>query len=375
MDLIEAEARMGEPRMAKNDQPLDAQARAEIIQAVNLHKTDAGTTNRQIAKQISRSEGVVSAVLTGTYRGKTDAVLRELDQMLQDARKRAKAPKRGSFVRIQLAKEIYSVAETAVRLNTIGVVYGPAGCGKTITLRAIAAERRNSAYLVIDDTWSRGALAEALAAEIGVAQRSARTSRNIAKINTRLRGSNRLILIDEAQHLDKEGLNMLRQIHDETEVPMLWGGTPSLYDLLMDGKGDRKRGATIYSRVGIIHDLTERATDRGQPLYTVDDVCRVFDSMQLRVHGGGKPIRLSADAKDWLFRVANLITTGGDDGGLRVCVNAIRVAVYAHQTQTELAKTGVLTAAMLWRMNRQLLGVGIAKDLKAQADLARKAAG
>ncbi len=51
-----------------------------------------------------------------------------------------------------MAREIEMVLNTTVALGTIGLIYGPAGTGKTMALEALAKEKPGSILITITTT-------------------------------------------------------------------------------------------------------------------------------------------------------------------------------------------------------------------------------
>lgn len=64
----------------------------------------------------------------------------------------------------------------------------------------------------------------------------------------------RLVIVDEANHLDVRALELLRHIHDMTECGMVLVGTKRLYEVFTNGGRKSQDLEQLWSRVGI-HDL------------------------------------------------------------------------------------------------------------------------
>jgi len=126
---------------------------------------------------------------------------------------------------------------------------------------------------------------------------------------------------------------------------MLWSGTTDLVAYLERGQA---RGheplAQIRRRIGIARNLAERADggdgggpDDGEPLYSVDEIRRVF--------ARGK-MRLAPEAVRYLWLLANL----PDSGGLGTCRNLVVMA-----TKVNESAAATLTEAMLRGVHRLLV--------------------
>ena len=70
----------------------------------------------------------------------------------------------------------------------------------------------------------------------------------------KLRNSNRLIIVDEAEYVTSSGIDSLRRLHDKTggTFGLLLVGLPSL---MMNIKGKKKQYAQLYSRLDRVVEL------------------------------------------------------------------------------------------------------------------------
>jgi hypothetical protein len=165
-----------------------------------------------------------------------------------------------------------------------------------------------------------------------------------------LAGSPRLIILDEVHKLctgtaanDDRVLTILRDLHDHTGCPMLLCGTTDLVAYLerRQAKGFEPL-SQIRRRIGIARDLAERASGGdggpGEPLFTVDEVRRMF---------AGQQMRLASDAARYLAMLANL----PDSGHVGTCRNLVTMALKVHGR----GGADTLTADMLRSVHRLLV--------------------
>ena len=137
---------------------------------------------------------------------------------------------------------------------------------------------------------------ELLAEQLGVRERVAR--KITREIVARLRGSGRVIIIDEAQHLTVRALDHIRCLADEAVV-----GNEEVYSRLKgSGKADF---AQLFSRIGMREPVSVSTITR-------DDVQRVFQ-------GAG----LQKDAVDILYQICH--TNYGLRGAVNVFTNTAAV--------------------------------------------------
>lgn len=376
MDALVAGCRIQKGTVMEDDRMLTDHERQAIVSRFKSYKAACERngvdlpTLRNVAKAIACSPATLSQVLGGKYpEGKTgagtqqiDNILRSLDRWLSQQEAQKEAPKRSGFVWTGVANEIRAVADTAVLLKTMSVVYGPAGIGKTPCLEALKPMFPGAAIVTISDsarsvTQFFGELAIELKAD-----RAGHCATKRRLVCDCLKGSGRLVMVDEAHLASAAVLNAIRQVHDVCENPILLVGLPKLARMLVRGREDDSMGATLYSRIGINRDLTERCRQddgRGEPLYSVEDIQQVFAKSSLR---------LTRDALDWLVSLANM----PEVGGLRAANSALRLAT--HVAQKGGKKTDEITARMLLQAARLLLGTEAAKQLTNRIEQKQKVA-
>lgn len=168
------------------------------------------------------------------------------------------------FCRTPAAEGMLSVVGFARELSTIGAIVGAPGVGKTTALRWYADTNRDARYCVMspaESSMSRMLIrvCEALG-HPPAAQGAAQLHRWICDAIEF--GSARVLLIDEAQHLDDRSLDELRCIHDETGLPLVFAGNESLRSRI--GVGTEASFAQFTSRIGArVHIKGSTAADVG----------------------------------------------------------------------------------------------------------------
>lgn len=321
---------------------------SEIIRHLKLYKTEKELTLKQIARGIGMTESVISQVLGGKYAGDARAVLIDLDRWLDDQMKIDLAPKPASFVWTSIAREIETIANAAVELKTIGLIYGPetSGLGKTTSLQAIASERPGCIFVTVDKV---AANCSGLLGQICAALRISYSHNNaycFQRVCERLGGTSRLLIVDQIHNFcgsrhDKP-FYMLADLYERTKAPQLWAGTSDIVTYLRRGQAKGQEPLSqIRSRIGICRDLTQRmrtgggadgSGGTGAALYTTDEIRAIF---------GKNKMRLAPDAARYLLRLANL----PDSGALRTCKNLVVMATTIYQRTHDTLTEELLRAA------------------------------
>lgn len=187
--------------------------RAQILGIVD----NEGATRAALAKEAGLPNSTFQAFLKGNYAGDNEKIAAGLTRWLATRaaarRRRAELPSEIDWQPTETARRIHQALEVAHLMPTISVIACGAGTGKTVTCRRYASEA-NGVWVATMDPEIRTVprmlmrLAEALRlGQHSVVQRS-----NL--IRERLGGGNRLLIVDEAQTLTREQLEMLRCFSD-----------------------------------------------------------------------------------------------------------------------------------------------------------------
>lgn len=364
-DRLMDEARIrGESRMIQEGKKPDDVTKDDanaVIANLKQYQQESGMSMAQIARSAGCKPSTVSQVLAWKYPGHWQPIIIDLDRWLDDQRKADAAPRPTQYIETSVAQEIKTVADAAIQLRTIGLIYGgeTSGVGKTMAMKAIAEEKPGAIYISIEEVAaSTTGVLHAIARAMKISEGHPNPTL-FEMIKLRLAGTSRLLIVDEIQKLcgakkDKP-FHVLADLHSKTEAPHLWGGTSDIVAYLDRGQ---ERGAIplaqIRRRIGIRRDLLERTRDRGdggkgQPLYTIDEIRKVFAKNKMR---------LAPDGAKYLWMLACL----PDSGALGVCKNVVVLAT----TVMEPKGVTVLTAEMLRSAHRELTSSRAFSSLEAK---------
>lgn len=204
----------------------------------------------KIAKEISVSPSTLSQILNNTYRADPAKTLAKLENWLNLRERREATPSvNPGFVMTQTAQQITNDLTYAQVTESIGVIYGASGVGKSETLREY--QRHNNNVWMVTSSPSRSSLTECLyelAMELGLDQAPRRKGMLSRVIRNRLMGSEGLVIIDEADHLDYPTLEELRILQEETGVGMVLVGNNKVYTQLTGGRRNEDF-ARLFSRI------------------------------------------------------------------------------------------------------------------------------
>lgn len=182
---------------------------------------------------------------------------------------------------------------------------------KTTALKHYAEHNNGVIYIEADaTTGTPRAILLTLLESIG-GQPIGSTAQVMKSILNILRGTNRLIIIDEAQHLTERSFDTIRAINDKIGIGLVYSGNPSILKQ-MYGRREQEFDQ-LYSRIGLHCELTNK--------YSLDDIRNIFSGLDV-----------SEECIKYLKKVAQ------NKGGLRLMIkqykNAANIAAAFGQSLT-----------------------------------------
>ncbi|MCX7132703.1 AAA family ATPase, partial [Aeromonas sp.] len=183
----------------------------DVLDRVNALLKQSKVTQAQIAKEVGVSPTTVNQLLNGNYKADSTAMVQKLANWLTARDQRADAPRDPGFVLTETAKQIRADMTYALTTQSIVIIHGSSGVGKTTGLREF--QRNNNNVWVITTSPSRATMTECmyeLAMELGM-ENAPRLRGPLARaLRRRLLNTKGLIVVDEADHLDRATLEELR---------------------------------------------------------------------------------------------------------------------------------------------------------------------
>jgi len=330
-----------EARMLDQDKPITDAQRATLLRELTSYKERTKVGGASISwSKLAEGIGVSNSVLTETVRGKyggdVDGVLRKIDQFLAAEQQRDAEPSIRERQKISVSDVCHAVASEAITCNSMAVITGEHGIGKTVSAKWIQ-ERNAGAVLITcddkdcDENFVIDALYDALRIGTHTPHRRHKKREIVAHLETH---RNVIIIVDECQKLTRAALELLRTIHDQSDgdgrrnTPVILFGDQDFYRLVVQSKGGKRTllSPQITSRLYPVVSLEAHCfqrDDEGQAIpnsvYTTKDIEQVIKNQRLRI--------VRPDAIGWITRLANV----HHHGRLRL---AVRVVEIARRTKT-----------------------------------------
>ncbi len=165
---------------------------------------------------------------------------------------RAEATRRDDRIELQdlyPAMQVAGGLETIRKTHDVGAIVGPAGIGKTCGLQ-LYLRTHPSAILVTVSRWSSGGAGLEREVFSAVQHRGwRRQETRMAWLVDRFRGTDRLLIIDNAQRLTAYGREWIFDFHDATGMAISLVGNPDL--VISRSANDQQK-----SRIGLLVRIT-----------------------------------------------------------------------------------------------------------------------
>lgn len=254
----------------------------------------------RVAKELGVSKATLSLFLSGSYTGNNEELAKSAEQFMNMGAARqatAKAPE--ICLAVGNTVEIEEKARIAHVQNTIVLIYGPAGCGKTTALEHYAQSNNGVIYAQADViTNSPRCVLKLILSALG--EEAKGSSADMMRfVLGKLTDTNRLLIIDEAQHLTEKSFDALRAINDKAHIGIVYAGNPSILKR-MYGRQEEEYDQ-VYSRTIYRCRLSN--------FYSLEDIENIYS-------GYG----ISRECLKYLYQISRR------KGGLRLMVNQCRIA-------------------------------------------------
>lgn len=319
---------MGNLAVLRQDMEITAgvsQYAAALLQHIEAREAEGETGVRaKAAKALRISAATLSQYLAGKYPGnvaRIDAVVVDLLAEHQAQVQYQDAAQVGDLVMTKQIAQGLDTIEFAVRHKGFALIVGEAGTGKSSAMKYYAAQHQENAIYVDLQQEERGARALMLAIFRGIPalrKRDARWDHDSGTTRTDaatlkhlavdyLRGGREVLLIDEANNLNKGGMESIRTLQQAVKIPVILSGTYELDAVLGFRRGRKQVNDAMHRRIMMRKELAYQVSR--------EDVTAV-----VRMYGTPR-----AGVVEWLYERCNM--PGRRYGYLDVILTEVRFAL------------------------------------------------
>jgi DNA transposition AAA+ family ATPase len=243
----------------------------EIRSRLRKHLNDNDEiTQAKVARSIGYSEAAVAQFLSDSYRGSLSNIARAIERHLDLYEQQKAIGAQPRYVKTSTVKKIERAIFMAQATRGIAIIATQTGVGLSMAFNDFI--RRYPLTVKVEcspEMGSRWALLTELLMVVGKEnRRPADARRAIVDV---LAGTDRMLLIDESHYLSQECVDIIRRIHDQAGVPVVFGGNESTYQGFRSRNNwGSSRGMEAMSYTQLRGRLAARLQVRSEDISTND---------------------------------------------------------------------------------------------------------
>jgi DNA transposition AAA+ family ATPase len=271
---------------------------------LNAHKKETGAAWTALASRIGQASSTLSLFATKNYKGDNqkvaDAIFRHRQMLTAQAAIAVEMPTPPAFFETPTSRRITTMLSIA-QLGDMTIVAGGPGTSKSQTVHHYQASV-SQVWVATMKPSTAGVNTMQIKVLEAMGERNAKGTPLAlsTKIESLVRNTNGLLVLDEAQHLSEKALEEIRGWHDETGIGICLVGNEEVLTRLTLGN-KRDAFARLASRIG------NRLIFRGP---TDGDAMALADAWDVQDDG----------------QRAFLVDIAHKPGGLRTCTKLMKMA-------------------------------------------------
>ena len=228
-----------------------------IQEQVKQYMKQNGVTQVHFGRLVGIGESTMSRWIKGTYPS-PESINTKVQEFLEKeaVRETITETKDIQFVMTAISKQIWGALDYGRIQRTISVIYGDAGIGKTRTMREWATDKTDVFIVTANPAVkSPKSFCKMLARQLKTTAQGSLDD-ILLDIMDKLMLADRTLVIDEAQHLTRDSLELVRSINDATGTAIVLMGNEMIYSKML-GK-QQAEFAQLFTRIGMRkHLLTD----------------------------------------------------------------------------------------------------------------------
>jgi len=199
-----------------------------LKQAVKDVMEGRGISLTKLSSSLGISTSALSQWINDTYSGNVNKIETAVKSFLEHEREKLSVKKRRfKFVMTMPAKRLFEVARLCHIKCEPGVAYGQSGIGKTTAVMEYVRKYPATVLIESDQTCTLKTILSTLNRKLGFSGAGSTNSLFMECVE-KLKDSDRLVIIDEAEHLSIRALEQLRRLNDFAHIGVLFVGMPRL---------------------------------------------------------------------------------------------------------------------------------------------------
>lgn len=235
--------------MKKEDKAYIEQIRQALCEVTAGNRnTKHSISERAVARGIGKSNAAVNLFKNSKYTGDNLKLARQIERwMIRVEEKKNSQKVFTDIIETFAVTKVNKACRIAHVEGKIVVITGEAGVGKTIAVKKYVEENPDVIHVEVIPYYTAKDVMGDIHKAIGY-NGEGRLIDMFKHVQEKLEGSNRLLLIDEAELLPYRGLELVRRLYDLTGIGVALVGMPRLISNMRGKGGEYKQ---LYSRVAV----------------------------------------------------------------------------------------------------------------------------
>ena len=227
-------------------------------------------TQKQVSKETDLSTATISQFLDGSYKGDNEKVKTIIDKYIEMTKDRGNNSPGVTFYKdLYNTKEALFICKYAHLNNDIALICGEAGAGKTTALNYYKDNNIGVVMVTADPCCSSAS--GILKRIMKTLNRAIRSDKSLMMddLIEHLKGSNKLLIIDEADHLTLSALQTIRTLNDKAGIGVVLSGNDKIYKQMYSGQKSYE-----------FDQIKTRAIARRRVIntYTLNEISKIFNT-------------------------------------------------------------------------------------------------
>lgn len=218
----------------------------QLVEQINKWLSDQDQSRAWLARKAKLPSGTISQILNGKYASPPTQQLQTMWSALQvESERMADGPV--GYVKTSVHKLLHVVLDRTRKTASMGMFCGYVGVGKTKGCKEYCLTHPQTVFIESSPKMTPGVLLNELLASLNVPAPVGLDQKFRAILNT-LRGTNYLLIVDEANRCNSDTIDYLRRIRDVAGVGVVLVGTEKLAEMIQPERGQFDQ---VRSRIGM----------------------------------------------------------------------------------------------------------------------------